>query len=116
MLVSIIIIIHFAVLIGIPIITSKEADTNTFSTANRQSPWCRVINGVLMPLCYRLNLVSIYSYLNKQFGFQSYKTGAFFFLVSRTIGSSRRLYPAASGSRREIKPHFFQKHHYKTSH
>jgi len=47
-----------------------------------------VIATVLLPLYYRLNLTSIYSYLDKRFGFWSYKTGAFFFLISRTIGAS----------------------------
>ena len=50
---------------------------------------------VLMPLYYRLNLISIYSYLEQRFGFWSYKTGSFFFLLSRTIGASFRLYLAA---------------------
>jgi Na+/proline symporter len=54
------------------------------------------IIGILMPLYYRLNVVSIYTYLEKRFSFWSYKTGAFFFLVSRTIGSSLRLYLAAT--------------------
>jgi len=47
---------------------------------------------VLMPLYYRLNLTSIYSYLEGRFGFWSYKTGAFFFLLSRTIGASFRMF------------------------
>ncbi len=47
---------------------------------------------VLMPLYYRLNLTSIYSYLESRFGFWSYKTGAFFFLLSRTIGASFRMF------------------------
>src|SRR5690554_6354119 len=47
-----------------------------------------VIIAVLLPLYYRLNLISIYSYLETRFGFWSYKTGAFFFILSRTIGSS----------------------------
>ena len=51
-----------------------------------------VIATVLMPLYYRLNLTSIYSYLDGRFGFWSYKTGAFFFLVSRTIGASFRMF------------------------
>jgi SSS family transporter len=55
-----------------------------------------VIGAILMPLYYRLNLVSIYTYLEQRFGYWSYKTGAFFFLLSRTIGSSLRLYLAAS--------------------
>jgi len=136
-LVVTIMIIYFGVLITISIITSRGADTNTFFTANRQSPWFLVafgmigsslsgvtfisvpgnvaktgfgyfqivmgylvgywiIIGVLMPLYYRLNLVSIYTYLEKRFSFWSYKTGAFLFIISRTIGSSLRLYIAAA--------------------
>ncbi len=51
-----------------------------------------VIGIVLLPLYYRLNLTSIYSYLGGRFGNYSYKTGASFFLLSRVIGSSFRLY------------------------
>ncbi len=51
-----------------------------------------VIATVLMPMYYRLNLTSIYSYLEQRFGFWSYKTGAFFFLLSRTIGASFRMF------------------------
>jgi len=132
-----IITIYFLVLILISYFTSKGATTDTFFTANRQSPWYLVafgmigaslsgvtfisvpgnvgkigfgyfqvvlgyvlgywaIIGVLMPLYYRLNVVSIYTYLEQRFSFWSYKTGAFFFLVSRTIGSSLRLYLAAT--------------------
>ncbi len=47
---------------------------------------------VLMPLYYRLNLTSIYSYLEQRFGFWSYKTGAFYFILSRTIGASFRMF------------------------
>lgn len=54
-----------------------------------------VIAHVLMPLYYRLNLTSIYTYLEDRFGFWSYKTGAFYFLLSRTIGASFRLYLVA---------------------
>lgn len=136
-LVLTIIIIYFSLLILISIITSRGADTHTFFTANRQSPWYLVafgmigsslsgltfisvpgnvgkigfgyfqvvlgyligywvIIGVLMPLYYRLNLVSIYTYLEQRFNFWSYKTGAFFFIVSRTLGSALRLYLAAT--------------------
>jgi len=132
-----IILIYFCVLILISQLTSKGADTNTFFTANRQSPWYLVafgmigaslsgvtfisvpgnvgkigfsyfqivlgylvgywvIIGVLMPLYYRLNLVSIYTYLEQRFDTWSYKTGALFFLISRTIGSSLRLFLAAT--------------------
>ena len=51
---------------------------------------------VLLPLYYRLNLVSIYTFLENRFGFWSYKTGAFFFILSRSLGSSLRLYLVAS--------------------
>lgn len=54
-----------------------------------------VIATVLLPLYYRLNLVSIYSYLEDRFGFWSYKTGAFFFILSRTLGSSIRVFLVA---------------------
>ncbi|MCK6618090.1 MAG: sodium:solute symporter [Cyclobacteriaceae bacterium] len=132
-----IISIYFLVLIVISYFTSRGATTDTFFTANRQSPWYLVafgmigaslsgvtfisvpgnvgkigfgyfqvvlgyvlgywaIIGVLMPLYYKLNVVSIYTYLEQRFSFWSYKTGAFFFLVSRTIGSSLRLYLAAT--------------------
>lgn len=51
---------------------------------------------VLLPLYYRLNLTSIYSYLDLRFGNSSYKTGASFFLLSRSIGSAARLYVVAN--------------------
>ena len=51
-----------------------------------------VIATVLMPMYYRLNLTSIYSYLEQRFGFWSYKTGAFYFLLSRIIGASFRMF------------------------
>jgi len=54
-----------------------------------------VIAKVLLPLYYKLNLVSIYTYLDKRFGYYSYKSGAFFFLLSRTIGASFRLFLVA---------------------
>lgn len=137
LLVAVIMVAYFAVLIGISAFTSRGADTTTFFTANRQSPWYLVAFGmigaslsgvtfisvpgnvgkigfgyfqivlgylvgywviilVLMPLYYRLNVISIYTYLEQRFSTYSYKTGAFFFLVSRTIGSSLRLYLAAT--------------------
>ena len=136
-LVLTILVIYFAVLILISVITSRGADTTTFFTANRQSPWYLVafgmigsslsgvtfisvpgnvgnvgfgyfqivlgylvgywvIIGVLLPLYYRLNLISIYTYFEKRFNFWTYKTGAFFFLISRTLGSALRLYLAAT--------------------
>lgn len=131
-----ILVVYFGMLITVSIYTSRGADTNTFFTANRQSPWYLVAFGmigtslsgvtfisvpgavvniqfsyfqvvigyilgylvigtILMPLYYRLNLISIYSYLDQRFGFWSYKTGSAFFLLSRTVGSAVRLYVAA---------------------
>ena len=55
-----------------------------------------VIANVLMPIYYKMNLTSIYSYLGDRFGESSHKTGAFFFLLSRTIGASFRLYLVAN--------------------
>ncbi len=132
----IILVAYFGMLITVSFYTARGADTNTFFTANRQSPWWLVAIGmigtslsgvtfisvpgavgkigfsyfqvvlgyiigyivigtVLMPLYYRLNLISIYGYLQQRFGFWSYKTGAGFFLLSRTVGSAVRLYVAA---------------------
>lgn len=54
-----------------------------------------VIGLVLLPLYYRLNLTSIYTYLEGRFGKASYKTGASFFLLSRIVGASFRLYLVA---------------------
>lgn len=51
-----------------------------------------VIATVLLPLYYRMNLTSIYSYIEQRLGMVSYKTAATIFLISRTIGSSFRLY------------------------
>jgi len=131
-----ILISYFLMLILVSVYTSRGADTNTFFTGNRQSPWYLVAFGmigtslsgvtfvsipgsvvnnqfsyfqvvlgylvgyfvigtVLMPLYYRLNLISIYTYLEKRFGFWSYKSGSAVFLVSRTVGSAVRLYIAA---------------------
>ncbi len=53
-----------------------------------------VIVFVLLPLYYRMNLTSIYTYLDERIGRKAYKTGASFFLVSRTIGAAARLYVA----------------------
>lgn len=47
---------------------------------------------ILLPLYYRLNLTSIYTYLQDRLGQSSYKTGASFFLLSRTLGATARLY------------------------
>ena len=55
-----------------------------------------VIANILMPIYYRMNLTSIYAYLGDRFGESTHKTGAFFFLLSRTIGASFRLYLVAN--------------------
>ncbi|GAB3574639.1 sodium:solute symporter [Spirosoma luteolum] len=132
-----ILVVYFGMLVAVSFYTARGADTTTFFTANRQSPWWLVAFGmigtslsgvtfisvpgavgkigfsyfqvvlgyiigylvigtVLMPLYYRLNLISIYGYLEKRFGFWSYKTGAGFFLLARTVGSAVRLYVAAN--------------------
>jgi SSS family transporter len=130
-----ILVIYFLILIGISFFTSRNADTNTFFTGDKQSPWYlvafgmigaslsgvtfisvpgKVINDsffyfqvvlgyvlgyvvvaqILMPIYYRLNVTSIYQYLEQRFGKVSYKTGASFFILSRTLGSAIRLYMA----------------------
>ena len=53
------------------------------------------ITFVLIPLYYRLKLVSIYAYLKDRFGAKTYKTGSLFFLVSQSFGASLRLLLAA---------------------
>jgi SSS family transporter len=54
-----------------------------------------VIAYVLMPIYYKLNVTSIYQYLEDRFGTVSYKTGAFFFFISRVLGASFRLFLVA---------------------
>jgi len=55
-----------------------------------------VIGTVLLPLYYKLNLTSIYTYLEERFGNYSYKTGASFFMISRVVGASFRLFLVAN--------------------
>lgn len=55
-----------------------------------------VISFVLLPTYYKYNLTSIYEYLGQRFGPATYKLGAFYFLLSRLIGASLRLYLVAS--------------------
>jgi solute:Na+ symporter, SSS family len=127
---------YFLMLVVISSLTARNADTQSFFTANRKSPWLIVafgmvgatlsgvtfisvpgevgnsafsylqfvfgnivgywlVAGILIPLYYRMNLISIYSFLNSRFGMSSYKTGSFFFLVSKLIGASFRLYLVA---------------------
>ncbi len=51
-----------------------------------------IIAFLLLPLYYKLNLTSIYTYLEMRFGKQSEKTGALFFIISRLLGSALRMY------------------------
>lgn len=51
-----------------------------------------IVMYVLLPLYYRLHLTSIYDYLNQRFGMVAYKTGSLFFIISRTLGATARLY------------------------
>jgi Na+/proline symporter len=51
-----------------------------------------IIAFVLLPLYYKLNLTSIYNYLSSRLGFISYKTGSSFFILSRVLGATARLY------------------------
>ncbi len=136
-LVILIIILYFALLVAIGLITSRNPSSQSFFLGNRQSPWYVVAFGmigaslsgvtfisvpgwvgdsqfsymqlvlgyllgyvvvanVLLPLYYKLNLTSIYTYLQIRFGHYSYKTGALFFLVSRVIGTSFRLFLVAT--------------------
>ena len=51
-----------------------------------------IVAFILLPLYYRLQLTSIYNYLYQRFGTTAYKTGALFFIISRTLGATARLY------------------------
>ena len=66
-----------------------------------------LIANILLPLYYRLKLISIYSYLGSRFGKYAYKTGSLFFLISQSIGASLRLF-VVSGV---LHLAFFQHYH-----
>jgi Na+/proline symporter len=51
-----------------------------------------IVAYLLLPLYYRLHLTSIYHYLHQRFGMVAYKTGSLFFIISRTLGATARLY------------------------
>jgi len=55
-----------------------------------------VITQILLPVYYKLNLTSIYTYLRQRFGSYSEKTGSFYFLLSRTLGAAGRLFLAVT--------------------
>ena len=65
-----------------------------------------IIAFVLLPVYYRMNLISIYSYLEERLGFYSYKSGSFFFLLSRTIGAAFRMYLVAEVLQLAFFAHF----------
>lgn len=54
-----------------------------------------VISKILLPLYYKMNLVSIYSYLDTRFGKSAYRAGAVLFLISKIIGAAFRLFLVA---------------------
>ena len=51
-----------------------------------------IVAGILLPLYYRMNLTSIYTYLGKRFNVEAHKIGSLFFIMSRAIGATARLY------------------------
>ncbi len=128
-----IVVIYFAVLLGIAFYTSRHSTNESFFIGNRSSKWWLVAFGmigtslsgmtfisvpgtvgkagfdyfqvvigyfigyfavafILLPLYYRMKLTSIYTYLDHRLGGTSYKTGALFFILSRTLGATLRLY------------------------
>ena len=128
-----VIVAYFALLFLISQLTSRHTTSQTFFTADHQSPWYLVAYGmigvgisgitfisvpgevgnsqftyfqlvigyavglvlialVLLPLFYRLKLISIYSYLERRFGFYTYKTGALFFQLAQTFTAAFKLY------------------------
>ncbi len=128
---------YFSLLILISYLSSRNVNTATFFTGNKQSPWYLVafgmigatlsgvtfisvpgevgnsnmfyfqmvlgylvgyfvIGAILLPIYYKLNLISIYSYLNTRFGSASYKTGSSFFILSKVVGAAFRLFLVAT--------------------
>ena len=65
-----------------------------------------IIANVLMPIYYRYQVSSIYEYLNSRLGKSAYKTGAAFFILSRTVGSAFRMYIVALVMHQFIFSHF----------
>ncbi len=132
-----IIVLYFLLLMTVSWFTSRKADTETFFTAKRSSPWLLVAIGmigaslsgvtfisspgavggggvnqafsymqmvfgylvgylfiarVLLPIYYKLGVSTIYSYLGERFGEMSHKTGSAYFILSRIVGASLRLF------------------------
>ena len=138
---------YFLLLLVISLISSRNADQQTFFTGNRNSPWYLVAFGmigaslsgvtfisvpgavgngqwaymqmvlgylvgyavialVLMPLYYRLNLTSIYGFLEQRYGKAAFRSGALLFLLSKVVGASLRLYLVAIVLQLAICDHF----------
>lgn len=55
-----------------------------------------LVAGLLLPVYYRMNLISIYSFLGDRFGIVSHQTGSFFFIISKLVGAAFRLYLVAA--------------------
>lgn len=128
-----VLVVYFVALLLIARVTSKHANSASFFSGNKQSPWYLVAFGmigtslsgvtfisvpgsvgaggwhyfqlvmgffigyfvvayVLLPLYYKHNLTSIYRYLEIRLGFSAYKWGAGYFILSRTLGATVRLY------------------------
>lgn len=51
-----------------------------------------IVAFILLPLYYRMNLTSIYTYLGRRFNVEAHKIGSLFFIISRSIGATARLY------------------------
>jgi len=84
--------------ISIPGVVGKSGINQSFSYMQMVMGYLVgyvIIARVLMPVYYKMNLTSIYGYLEERFGAYSYKIGAGYFLLSRTIGASFRLYLVA---------------------
>ena len=96
------VVAYFVLLLVVAYWTSRGSDNESFFIGNRNSNYFQITLGyflgylliayVLLPLYYRLHLTSIYNYLNERLGFTSYKTGAAFFILSRVLGATARLY------------------------
>lgn len=128
-----VILLYFCALFAVSYIAGRKADSATFFSGSRKSPWLLVgistmtaaMSGVtfvsvpgmvgttgwsymqmvagftvgqlilaygLVPLYYKYNLTSIYRYLEQRLGIRSYRTGAWFFFVSKMLGASVRLF------------------------
>lgn len=132
-LLPIILVLYFGLLLAIAYLSSKGANSHSFFTGDKKSPWYLVAFGmigtslsgvtfvsvpgavsssawhyyqlvlgffagyfvvayVLLPLYYKYQLISIYRYLELRLGLHAYQWGAAYFILSRTLGATVRLY------------------------